>query len=153
MPCRHWSDTQLTERENHMVQALRPRIGVNKDTQFFWDGLKGGKLLIQHCQNCDQLQHPPGACCKHCQSFDLGAIESCGRGEIHSFVRMHHPIQPPFEAGHPIVLVQLEEGTRIIAGFINSTPEQVRIGEKVKLTITRCDDEVTLALFEPVLIK
>jgi uncharacterized OB-fold protein len=75
------------------------------------------------------------------------------RGEIHSFVRMHHPIQPPFEAGHPIILVQLEEGTRIIAGFINSTPEQVRIGEKVKLTITRCDDEVTLALFEPVLIK
>ena len=131
MPCRHWSDTQLTERENHMVQALRPRIGVNKDTQFFWDGLKGGKLLIQHCQNCDQLQHPPGACCKHCQSFDLDAIE----------------------AGHPIILVQLEEGTRIIAGFINSTPEQVRIGEKVKLTITRCDDEVTLALFEPALIN
>lgn len=132
-----------------MEQALRPRIGVNKDTKFFWDGLKGGKLLIQHCQNCDQLQHPPGACCKHCQSFDLDAIESRGRGKIHSFVRMHHPIEPPFEAGHPIILVQLEEGTRIIAGLINSTPEQVRIGERVKLTITRCDDEVTLALFEP----
>jgi uncharacterized OB-fold protein len=62
---------------------------------------------------------------------------------------MHHPIQPPFEAGHPIILVQLEEGTRIIAGLINSTPEQVCIGERVKLTITQCDDEVTLALFEP----
>ena len=67
-----------------MSNALRPRIGVNKDTQFFWDGLKQGKLLIQHCKACDQLQHPPGPCCKHCQSFELDAIESTGRGTIHS---------------------------------------------------------------------
>ena len=132
-----------------MSNALRPRIGVNKDTQFFWDGLKQGQLLIQHCKACDQLQHPPGPCCKHCQSFELDAIESTGRGTIHSFVRMHHPVAPPFESGHPIVLVELEEGTRLIADFINSTPEQVFIGAAVKVAITKCDDEMTLALFEP----
>lgn len=132
-----------------MAEALRPRIGVNKDTKFFWDGLKQGKLLIQHCVSCDRLQHPPGACCKHCQSFELDAVESCGRGVIHSFVRMHHPIKPPFEKGHPIALVELEEGTRLIADLINAKPEQVCIGTKVKVAITKCDDEVTLALFEP----
>tara|TARA_B100000767_G_C19512497_1_gene429042 strand:+ start:180 stop:581 length:402 start_codon:yes stop_codon:yes gene_type:complete len=132
-----------------MSEALRPRIGVNKDTQFFWDGLKQGKLLIQHCIRCDQLQHPPGPCCKRCQSFELDAIVSTGRGKIHSFVRMHHPVAPPFEAGHPIVLVELEEGTRLIADFINSRSEQIYIGAKVKAAITKCDDEVTLALFEP----
>ena len=149
MPCRHWSDTQLTERENHMVQALRPRIGVNKDTQFFWDGLKGGKLLIQHCQNCDQLQH---LLSQHPErQIEVNWSQELKVGFETGIDIFCH--DRTFEAGHPIVLVQLEEGTRIIAGFINSTPEQVRIGEKVKLTITRCDDEVTLALFEPVLIK
>lgn len=134
---------------NAMTDALRPRIGINKDTAFFWEGLKAGKLLIQHCQSCDQLQHPPGPCCKHCQSFELDAVEASGRGKIHSLVRMYHPIAPPFEAGHPIVLVELEEGTRLVAELINSTPEQAHIGADVEVVITRCDDEVTLALFQP----
>ncbi len=133
-----------------MTEVLRPRIGVNKDTQFFWDGLKQGKLLIQHCKSCDRLQHPPGPCCKHCQSFELDAVESSGRGVIDSYVRMHHPLPPPFKKGHPIGLIKLEEGTRLVAELINIQPAQIAVGTAVKVVITPCDKDVTLAFFEPV---
>ena len=132
-----------------MSEALRPRIGVNKDTQFYWDGLKQGKLLIQRCNDCGALQHPPGPCCKHCQSFDLAPIEASGNGTVHALVRMHHPMPPPFVKGQPIALVELEEGTRLVAELINYGDREPSIGDDVKVAITRCDDDVTLAFFEP----
>ena len=132
-----------------MSTPLRPRMGVNRDTQFFTDGLQAGKLLIQHCKSCDQLQHPPGPCCKHCQSFELDAVEAGGKGVLASFVKMHHPALPGFDAPNPVGLITLQEGTRLVAQLINFKPEQIKIGVPVKLLITKCDDELTLPLFTP----
>ena len=132
-----------------MQKALRPRMGVNRDTQFYTDGLQNGKLLIQHCKQCDKLQHPPGPCCKHCQSFDWDTVEAGGKGVLASFVKMHHPALPGLEAPNPVGLIELAEGTRLIAQLINFSPEQIKVGAPVDLVIERCDDELTLPFFKP----
>ncbi|WP_101758806.1 Zn-ribbon domain-containing OB-fold protein [Oceanicoccus sp. KOV_DT_Chl] len=132
-----------------MSTALRPRMGVNKDTQFFTDGLQAGKLLIQHCKSCDQLQHPPGPCCKHCQSFEWDTVSACGEGVLASFVKMHHPALPGFDQPNPVGLITLKEGTRIIAQLIDFDPDAIKVGAAVKLVMTKCDDELTLPLFAP----
>jgi uncharacterized OB-fold protein len=124
-------------------------MGVNKDTQFYTDGLQDGKLLIQHCKHCDKLQHPPGPCCKHCQSFDWDTVEASGKGVLASFVKMHHPALPGFDKPNPVGLIELAEGTRLVAQLINFSPEQIKVGTPVDLVIERCDDELTLPFFKP----
>jgi uncharacterized OB-fold protein len=124
-------------------------MGVNKDTQFFTDGLQDGKLLIQHCISCDKLQHPPGPCCKHCQSFEWDTVEACGRGVLASFVKMHHPDLPGFDKPNPVGLITLEEGTRLVAQLIDFPVDQIKVGAPVQMVMTRCDDELTLPLFKP----
>ncbi len=131
-------------------KAVRPRPGINRDNRFFWEGLKEGKLLIQRCKSCETLRHPPSPMCPSCRSLERDAVEASGNGVIHSFVNLHHPALPAFDEPNPIALVELEEGTRLVAGLVGIEPEDVKIGMAVKAEITQCDEELTLALFRPV---
>ena len=131
-------------------KAVRPRPGINRDNRFFWEGLKEGKLLIQRCVSCETLRHPPSPMCPSCRSLERDAVEASGKGVIHSFVNLHHPALPAFDEPNPIALVELEEGTRLVAGLVGIEPEDVKIGLPVQAEITQCDEELTLALFRPV---
>ncbi len=127
----------------------RPRAGINQDNQFFWDGTRDGKLLIQRCQSCKVLRHPPGAMCPHCQSLDWDTVEACGRGVVYSFVIAHYPQIPPFEYPNAVVLVELEEGTRIISNLVGIPAEETRIGMPVEVEFLSVDDDRTLPQFRP----
>lgn len=126
-----------------------PRPGITHDSRFFWEGLRAGKLLIQRCRDCHHLQHPPAPMCVACHSFALGAAEASGRGTIHSFVVAHHPPIPPFSYPNVIVLVDLEEGTRLVSRLIGVDPDDVAIGMPVEVDFERVDDDLTLHLFRP----
>lgn len=126
---------------------LRP--GVTHDSRFFWDGLRERKLCIQRCAACGRLQHPPAPMCSACHSFEMEAIEACGRGTIHSFVVAEHPKIPPFEYPNVIVLVELEEGTRLVSRLLGVAPDAVAIGQPVVVDFERVDDELTLHCFRP----
>src|SRR5690606_8865375 len=114
-------------------KPLRPRPAMSADTQFFWDGLKQRRLLIQRCADCGVLRHPPGPACPHCHSLGWDTVEASGPGRIHSFVVMHYPEVPPFEYPLPIVLVDLEEGTRLVAGVSGVKPADIRIDAEVEV--------------------
>lgn len=133
--------------EDSQQTIKRTPPGISDDTRFFWDGLKEGKLLIQHCKSCDKLQHPPGPVCSNCQSFDLDSVESTGKGSLYSFVVMHYPEVPPFEYPNPIGLVELDEGTRIIAGLVEC--DHIEIGQPLELVINTFDGDLTLPQFRP----
>ncbi len=128
----------------------RPRPIINDDTDFFWNGLKAGKLLIQKCTGCQVLRHPSSPMCPECHSLDWGTIEATGKGVIYSFVIMHHPELPPFDYPNPIGLIELEEGVRIVGGLTGIKPEEIKIGIPVQAEITKFDDDLTLAMFRPV---
>ncbi len=130
------------------MQVARP--GLTHDNRFFWEGLVQGKLLIQRCASCGRLQHPPTPVCPGCHSFERTAIESSGRGTIHSFVVAHHPPLPPFEYPHVIVLVELEEGTRLVSRLVGTPPDDVRIGMPVAVEIERVDDGFSIHQFRVV---
>ena len=125
------------------------RPGITHDNRFFWDGLRERKLRIQRCSACHRLQHPPAPMCPHCHSFELGAIEASGRGTIHSFVVAEHPRIPPFAYPNVIVLVELEEGTRLVSRLVGVAPEDVAIGQPVEVDFEPVDDELTLHRFRP----
>ena len=125
------------------------RPGITSDNRFFWDGLRERKLRIQRCSACHRLQHPPAPMCPHCHCFEMGAIEASGRGTIHSFVVAEHPRIPPFAYPNVIVLVQLEEGTRLVSRLVGVAPDDVAIGQPVEVDFEPVDEELTLHCFRP----
>ena len=48
-----------------------------------------------------------------------------------------------------VALVELEEGTRLIANVADITPETVAIGLPVVATFEAFDDDLTLPVFRP----
>jgi uncharacterized OB-fold protein len=127
----------------------RPRPALTHDNQFFFDGATQHKLLIQHCTNCGTLRHPPRPACANCRSFDWDAQEASGRGTIYSFVVNHYPQVPAFDYPLVVALVELEEGTRLVANVSGITPDTIAIGMPVVAEFEQFDEDLTLPVFRP----
>jgi uncharacterized OB-fold protein/acyl dehydratase len=124
----------------------RPRPALTQDNRFFFDGAKQHKLLIQHCTECGTLRHPPRPACANCRSFEWDAQEASGRGTIYSFVVNHYPQVPAFDYPLVVALVELEEGTRLVAN-VDIAPEEMEIGLPVVADFVEFDDDLTLPVF------
>jgi uncharacterized protein len=127
----------------------RPRPAITQDSSFFFEGAKRGELLIQRCESCGKLRHPPRPACPYCRSLDWGTVVSSGRGTVFSFVVVHHPQAAGFEYPLPVVLVELEEGTRLISNVSGIEPEDLRIGMEVEVDFRSYADDLTLPVFRP----
>jgi uncharacterized OB-fold protein/acyl dehydratase len=127
----------------------RPRPAITQDIAFFFEGAREGKLLIQRCTQCGLLRHPPRPACASCRSFEWDTVTSSGRGTVFSFVVVHHPQVPGFDYPLPIAVVELEEGTRLVADLIGTDPADVVVGMPVLLEMVAVDDELTLPMFSP----
>jgi uncharacterized OB-fold protein len=127
----------------------RPKAAVTHDNRFFWEGVAQRELRIQRCNACGRLQHPPGPMCPACHGLDLGWVRSQGRGILYSFVYVHHPELAYFENPNLVVLVELEEGTRIVSNLVGAAREQVRIGLPVAVEFAEVEPGRLLPRFRP----
>lgn len=129
-------------------RRLKPPLG--HDNQWWWEGIAKGELRIQRCKDCGTLRHPPRPMCGSCQSLAWDWIVSGGAGTVHSYVVLHHPPVPGYEYPLPVVLVDLDEGTRLVANVAGCKPGEIRIGMRVQARIEPADDELQLPFFHPV---
>ena len=127
----------------------RPKPALTHDNRFFWEGIAQRELRIQRCNACHRLQHPPGPMCGGCHGLDLGYLRASGRGTLYSYVVAHHPPVPPFEYPNLIVLVELEEGTRLVSNLVGIAPEDVRIGMPVAVEFAEVEPGRLLPRFRP----
>lgn len=119
------------------------------DSRFFWDGLREHRLLVQRCGACGALRHPPRPMCPTCNSLELDTIDAGGAGTVVSYVMPHHPPYPWFEYPYIVVLVELDEGVRIVANLTHVQVGAVAIGMRVRAYFESYDDELTLVQFRP----
>ena len=128
------------------AESLRPKPVVLRDNEFWFAAAREHRLAIQACDDCGRLRHPPSPACPHCRSFGWHEVTSAGRGTVHSYVISHHPRAPGFQYPLAVLLVDLEEGTRLVADFAGD-PDSVRVGMPVEVEWVRYDDEFTLPRF------
>ena len=131
------------------ARPRRPRPALTQDNRFFFDGAGEGKLLIQRCTNCGTLRHPPRPSCAKCRSFEWDTVTASGRGTVYSYVVNHYPQVPAFDYPLVVALVELEEGTRLVANLSDIAPSEVRIGLPVMAHFEAFDEELTLPVFRP----
>jgi uncharacterized protein len=127
--------------------ALRPRPAVNLDNQFWFDAAREHRLVIQRCTSCESLRHPPGPQCPQCQSFEWDTVDAAGGATLHSFTVAHHPRHPAFDYPLVIAVVELDEGTRLIANLAGIAPDEVAIGMRLRLDWLDADPDLTLPIF------
>jgi len=130
-------------------RAKRPRPGLTPDNTFFFEGAKEHRLLIQQCSACQTLRHPPQPRCDHCGSYEWHALEASGKGTVYSYVVNHHPQVPAFDYPLPLGLIELEEGTRLVAEIVDCPLEQIEVGMAVTVTWIDADEELTVPAFKP----
>ncbi|MCU1591038.1 MAG: DNA-binding protein [Frankiales bacterium] len=135
-------------RASDVGERVRPAVG--RDNAFFWDGVKEGELRIQQCGGCGMLRHPPAPLCARCASTDQGYVVASGRGVVYSHVTHHYPPLAGVEMPHTALLVELEEGVRVISELASGAdPAQVRIGLPVELVFQKVPGGQLLPAFRP----
>jgi uncharacterized OB-fold protein len=128
----------------------RPRPAINRDNQFWFDGAKAHKLLIQRCSGCKVLRHPPRPRCDKCGSYEWDALEASGRGTVYSYVVNHYPQVPAFDYPLAVALIELDEGTRLVANIVGIDPSDITVGMPVEVEFVDHDPDLTLPAFHPV---
>jgi uncharacterized protein len=108
----------------------------NRDFDFFYEGLEAKRLLIQQCRRCAALRNPPGPACPRCHAFEWDAVELRGTGTIFSFTVHHHPKLPDYEVPHPVALVEMDEGVRVV-GAMDGHVGPLTIGARVRVEFVR----------------
>jgi uncharacterized OB-fold protein len=129
-------------------RRLRPPLG--HDNKWWWDGIDAGELRIQRCKECGVLRHPPRPMCGSCQSIAWDWTVSAGAGSVYSFVVMHHPPIPGYDFPLAVALIELDEGTRLVANVAGCAPSDVKIGMRVQARIEAADEAMMLPFFYPV---
>jgi uncharacterized OB-fold protein len=114
--------------------AKRPRPGINRDNEFFWEGARAHELRIQTCTDCDASYFPPTPRCWACGSMEVRWTVASGRGTLYSFAVPHHPQAPGFRYPVLVGLVALEEGTRLVSNIVGCEREDLRVGMPLELT-------------------
>lgn len=106
-----------------------PRPQPNPDTLPWWEGKRRHELLVQECQSCKKLIHPPQPACPHCRSLERGWRKSSGKGKLYSWTVIHRPSYPYYmdKVPYAVVLVEMEEGFRVVGGYEGSL-DQLRDG-------------------------
>ncbi len=133
------------QRQDEFV--LRPM--KNRDTEFFWQGTAAGELRLQQCGACAALRHPPGPACPACGALDRTYVVASGRGTVFSYVVHRHPPVPGRELPILLVLVDLEEGVRMVGELVGAEAEEIEIGMPVSVGFRRIDDDLTLPVWRP----
>jgi enoyl-CoA hydratase/carnithine racemase/uncharacterized OB-fold protein len=121
-------------------------------TQEFWQATKQGRLLVQHCDDCQANIFFPKKVCPECWSKKLRWIPSSGKATVYTFTAMMDMVEPKFMADLPYVLamVDLDEGIRMTTRIVRCRPEDVAIGMPVEVTFEDVSPECALPMFQPV---
>jgi len=116
----------------------------------FWEGARAGRLMLQRERAAGVVHWPP----KPMYWKGGGRLEwfpASGRGRIYSWVVGHEPFLPAFRHLLPLimVLVEVEEGPRLVGYMVNVAPDAMRFGMDVRVVFEQLTERVTLPVWEP----
>jgi uncharacterized protein len=81
----------------------------------------------QRCEDCGSAIHPRRVLCPACGSRRLADERASGHGVVYSTTTVHAR-----EGPYNVVLVDLDEGIRVMSEVVGIAPDDVRIGMRVR---------------------
>lgn len=132
-------------------KPAKPLPQVSADMAPFFEAARRHELVVQRCPGCGALRFPARPICSRCLGRDASWVRVSGRGTIFSFAVMHQANHPAFAAEVPyaVVVVELEEGPRLLSNLVGCAGGDIRIGLPVEVVFDALTPEVTLPKFRP----
>ena len=117
----------------------------------FYGWCAKGELRFQRCGDCRRWRHLPRVMCAACGSTRWTWEGSSGRGVVFSFTVTHQAMHPAFadDVPYAVVVVELEEGVRLVSGLRGLAPEQLALDLPVEVEFEPVSDEIALPYFRP----
>jgi uncharacterized OB-fold protein len=129
------------------AEPQRPAPILTEDNHQFWEAAKEGRLVAQRCSGCGRLRHPPRPMCPACHSLDHQVVDLSGNGTVYSYSVLHHPQLPVFDYPVIAVLVDLEEGVRMVSNLVGVDSADVSIGLPVQVRFEPTRDDLAVPVF------
>jgi uncharacterized protein len=99
--------------------------------------LESGRLGFQRCPGCGAAVYYPRVVCPSCGGADLAWETSSGGGVVYATTAVYTREDEP----HNVVLVDLEEGFRMMSRVEGAPAEDVKIGARVTLRVDHEGDD------------
>jgi uncharacterized OB-fold protein len=126
----------LGELSDEMASAEAPSLTYRRH-------LEKGKLGYQRCTNCSAAVFYPRTLCPICGSGALEWRESEGRGTVYATTAVHGRNRDP----RNVVLVDLDEGFRMMSRIEGVPAEQVEVGTRVRFEVRQGEGDEPVAVF------
>ncbi len=123
---------------------------VDPDSEAFWNAISDGKLVFQKCGDCGKLRHPPRPVCPKCRSLNIEWEPSSGKGTVYSKIIYRKSPHPGLKAPYTVVLVELDEGVKLVSNMMGIKNEDIKIGMQVEAVFHKVSDELNLPKFRKV---
>jgi uncharacterized OB-fold protein len=93
--------------------------------------------------------------CPDCYCFDMEWPQVSGKGKIYTWVVDHRGFHPAFkdEVPYAVVIVELNEGVRMVSRMVDTKPEELKFGLPVEVVFDDVTDEITLPMFKRLATK
>jgi uncharacterized OB-fold protein len=98
--------------------------------------LESGRLGFQRCAGCGAAVFYPRVLCPVCGSPDLAWETSSGRGVVYATTAVYRREDDPYS----VVLVDVEEGFRMMSRVEGVPAVEVEVGARVRLRLDLTDD-------------
>jgi uncharacterized protein len=95
--------------------------------------LNQGRFFIQRCLGCKVSIYFPREICPQCASDQFEFVAPSGSGTVYAVTTVRRKV----EAGgdYNVSLVDLDEGVRLMSRVDNLSPNDVKIGQRVKARV------------------
>jgi uncharacterized protein len=116
---------------------MMPRMNPEPPALVYRRYLESGVLAFQRCAGCGAAVFYPRVLCPQCGDNDLTWETSSGRGVVYATTAVYRRDADPYN----VVLVDLEEGFRMMSRVDGVPAERVEVGTKVRLRVDREGDD------------
>ena len=114
----------------------------------YWEGCRAGELRLQQCDSCGEYQFYPRTLCSHCGHTELSWRVASGRARLASYTVVHRPLSDAYPAPTVIVLVDLEEGPRMMSCLADADPVSLSVGQAVEVDFAAWSDDIAMPVFK-----
>ena len=116
----------------------------------FWEGTREKKLLLQFDPAVGKFHFYPRATSIYTGRRNLEWREASGCGAVHSFTVARRG-RPPFQGKEPffIAVVTLDEGVNVMGNMVDCSPDEMKIGMRVKPYWHALPDGYHMLMFTP----
>ncbi len=127
------------------AQRPIPAPPITPGNARFYEAAREGTLLVGLCRECGAYHFYPRALCPHCMSERTDWVAAKGTGTVYACSTMRRGAPAPYTVAY----VTLDEGVSMLTNLVDCNPDEVAIGQHVRVVFEDAEDGTTVPMFTP----